>query len=165
MCRPSAAARFRHDVFALQVALAEALAAVRARQPVATEQLALAEGRHHVEQVDARRTVQRDDRMHVDERLPAARDIEAAAQRGQWTNALDPRHGIRSHVRGGMLERDPRLRRALDVELQHVAVVWVHGWPPFLAASWLTSLWHVRVGSNHRPRPSEGRALPAELRT
>ena len=25
--------------------------------------------------------------------------------------------------------------------------------------------WHVRVGSNHRPRPSESRALAAELRT
>jgi hypothetical protein len=59
-------------VFALQVALREALAAVRAGRPIATKQLALAESRHHVEQVDARRAVRRDDRMHVDDRLPPA---------------------------------------------------------------------------------------------
>jgi hypothetical protein len=59
-------------VFALQVTLVEALATVRAGQPVTPEQLALAERRHHVEQVDLGRAVQRDDRVHVDDRLPAA---------------------------------------------------------------------------------------------
>ena len=67
-------------------------------------------------------------------RLPATRDIEAAAQRGQRAVAVDPCHRARGHVQRRMLERDPRLRRALDVELQHVAVVLVvHGRPPFMA--------------------------------
>src|SRR5437667_4493087 len=66
--------------------------------------------------------------MHVDDRLLAAREVEAAAQRGQRAVAVDPRHRIGSHVRGCMLERDPRLGCALDVELQHVAVMLVvHG--------------------------------------
>jgi hypothetical protein len=50
------------------------------------------------------------------------RDVEAAAQRGQRAVAVDPRHRARRHVEGRLLERDPRLGRALDVELQHVAV-------------------------------------------
>ena len=59
-----------------------------------------------------------------------------------------------------------RLGRALDVELQHVAMVlMVHGRPPFMGHGGGTSRWRVRVDSNHRPRPSESRALAAELRT
>jgi hypothetical protein len=66
-----------------QLALRKALAAVRAGHAVATEQLGLGERRHDVEQIGLRPAVRRDDRMRVDQRLAAARDVEAAAQRGQ----------------------------------------------------------------------------------
>ena len=54
-----------------------------------------------------------------------------------------------------MLQLDPRLRRALDVELQHVAVVLgMHGRPPFMAVRWMdlvgTSGWTRTTGLDLR---------------
>ncbi len=66
--------------------------------------------------------MQRNDRVDVDDRLPAMRDVEASAQRRQRAMAIDSRDRSRGHMQCRILERDPRLGRALDVELQYVMV-------------------------------------------
>jgi hypothetical protein len=132
---PGTAAALGQDVLALQVTFGKAQAAVRAGHAVAPEQLARRHGGRAVEQVDPRGTAQRDDGMDLDQRLPAAGDVPAATQRTQRTAAVEPRHGTRGMVRGGLFDRDPGLGRALDVELQHVAMRGLHARPSFRGRS------------------------------
>ncbi len=114
-------------MLALQLALGEAQAAVGAGHPVAPEQLVRGHRRLHVEQVHARGAAQRDDRVDLDQRLPSGVDVPAAAQRAQRSGAVEPGHRAGGVVRGRVLDRDPRLGRALDVELQHVLMGQLHG--------------------------------------
>ena len=97
--------RLRHDVLARQVAFVEPLTTVSAGHPVTPDQLGLGERRHHVEQVDLGRAVQRDDRVHIDDGLPATLHIEATTQGRQRAIAIDPRHRARGHMQRRVLER------------------------------------------------------------